>query len=79
MAGKLLKGNDVAEILNISKAFAYRMMNEGRIPTVRMGRCVRVRPEDLQVFIAESVTPEPFQLFPAKQVPLVQRNKSVYG
>jgi excisionase family DNA binding protein len=64
MINKLLKGNEVAEILNVSKAFAYRLMSEGRIPTVKLGRSVRVRPEDLQEFISESISQEPGQQFP---------------
>jgi excisionase family DNA binding protein len=51
---KLLRGEDVAEILSISKAFAYRLMAERRIPTVRIGRAVRVRPEDLELFTLEA-------------------------
>ncbi len=54
MISKLLRGEEVAEILNISKAFAYRLMAEGQIPTIKMGRAVRVRPEELDRFIQES-------------------------
>ena len=54
MVGKLLKGLEVAEILNVSKAFAYRMMAEGRIQTIKMGHSVRVRSEDLEKFLQES-------------------------
>jgi|GEM_PF-1795559 len=39
----LLKGNDVARMLNISRAFAYQLMRQGEIPTVRIGNAVRVR------------------------------------
>ena len=31
-------------------------MKTGDIPTVRFGRCVRVRPEDLEVFIEANIT-----------------------
>ena len=55
MVNMLLKGNDVAEKLNVSKAFAYRLMAIGEIPTVRLGRSVRVRPEDLEKFIEASI------------------------
>ncbi len=50
-AGKLLRAVDVAEILNISIPFAYKLMQIGMLPTVRMGRSVRVRGEDLIDFI----------------------------
>ncbi len=50
-AQRLLTGAEVADILNISKPYAYRLMQTGEVPVVRMGRCVRVRPEDLQRYI----------------------------
>ena len=51
-APQLLKANDVAEILQISRAKAYQLMQIGEIPTVRIGRSVRVLLTDLQEFIA---------------------------
>jgi excisionase family DNA binding protein len=55
---KLLKANDVAKLLNISKALAYRMMQIGTIRTVKIGKSRRVRPKDLDIFISENLTPE---------------------
>ena len=43
----LLKAKDVAEILKVSRAMAYNLMQRGEIPTVRTGKARRVRPEDL--------------------------------
>ena len=47
----LLKAKDVAEILKISRAMAYNLMQRGEIPTVRTGKARRVRPEDLITYI----------------------------
>ncbi|PWB53907.1 MAG: DNA-binding protein [Anaerolineales bacterium] len=47
----LLKAKDVAEILKISRAMAYTLMQRGEIPTVRIGKARRVRPEDLIKYI----------------------------
>ena len=47
----LLKANEVAEILKFSRAMAYNLMQRGEIPTVRIGKCRRVRPEDLIEYI----------------------------
>jgi excisionase family DNA binding protein len=47
----LLKATEVARILNISRALAYRLMQIGRIPVVRINRAVRVKPEDLDRYI----------------------------
>ena len=47
----LLKAKDVASILNVSLGFAYQLMKQGEIPTLRLGTAVRVRPEDLERYI----------------------------
>jgi len=51
MLEKLYRGSEVAAILCISKALAYRLLSEGAIPSVRFGRTVRCRKEDLETFI----------------------------
>lgn len=52
---KLLKGDDVARILNVSRTQAYRLMRES-LPVVRFGGAtVRVRLSDLEAFIADHV------------------------
>jgi excisionase family DNA binding protein len=56
MLNRLLRGNEVAQILNISRAYAYLLMKRGQIPAVRIGRSVRVRPEDLEKFIVENTS-----------------------
>ena len=53
----LLRGEDVARILNISRSFAFSLMKRGEIPTVRLGYAVRVRPEDLRLYIETCLTP----------------------
>ena len=58
----LLKTKDVAEILKISRAMAYNLMQRGEIPTVRIGKARRVRPEDLIKYI-ESITYKMNQYF----------------
>lgn len=47
----LLKAKEVAKILKISRAMAYTLMQRGEIPTVRIGKARRVRPEDLIKYI----------------------------
>lgn len=53
---RLLKAVQVAEILNVSKAFAYQLMQKGLIPTVKILGARRVRYEDLLKFIQESIS-----------------------
>ena len=59
MESRLLTGHEVARKLNISKSFAFLLMQRGAIPTVRLGRLVRVRPEDLDKFIEQSIEKKP--------------------
>jgi excisionase family DNA binding protein len=56
MTEKLLNGTQVAEILNISRAAAYNLMKRGHLTSVRFGRLVRVRPEDLEDFILSNLS-----------------------
>ena len=56
MNNQLLKAKDVSERLNISRSQAFSLMRNGELPTVRFGRLVRVRPEDLVAFIAKNLT-----------------------
>ena len=54
MQGKLLKVEEVAQILGISISFAYQLMREGRIRCVHVGRSRRVSRKDLEQFISEN-------------------------
>lgn len=48
---QLLKVEDIASILNISRSFAYQLVQTGQIPVVRLGKACRVRPQDLADYI----------------------------
>jgi excisionase family DNA binding protein len=50
----LLRPSEVAEVLKISKGLAYRLLQQGQIPTIRFNRTVRVRQADLEAFINRS-------------------------
>lgn len=70
-----LTGKEVAAILKISKALAYRLIAKGEIPSVRFGRTVRVKQESLDEFIQlNSSTQENDQ--PSQLSGKVQRAKS---
>jgi excisionase family DNA binding protein len=55
---KLFKGSEVARLLNVSRSFAYLIMQSGELPTVRLGRSVRVRPSDLRNYIMKNTVGE---------------------
>jgi excisionase family DNA binding protein len=52
----LLRAQEVAKRLNISRSQAFTLMRNGDLPTVHIGRLVRVRPEDLETFITQNIT-----------------------
>ena len=54
LQNRLLKADEVAKYLRLSKAGAYRLMYTGEIPVIRFGRSVRVREEDLDHFVLNS-------------------------
>jgi excisionase family DNA binding protein len=56
MESQVLKVQQLANALQISRALAYRLCLEGKIPSIRFGRTVRVRQEDLEKFIADNLT-----------------------
>ena len=52
---RLLKPSEVAQILNISKSFAYRLMRRGDLATIHLGRAIRVRPSDLEDYLQSRI------------------------
>ncbi len=58
---RLLTARDLAEVLNISKAFAYKLMQTGAIRTVFIGSTRRVRKADLEDFILQNTQPQQSQ------------------
>jgi excisionase family DNA binding protein len=51
---RLLRAADVAAILKISRAMAYRLMQNGDIPTIHVHNAVRVRASDLEDYIEKN-------------------------
>lgn len=47
----LLNAADIAALLRISKRFAYQLMANGVIPSIRIGRAVRVREADMAAYL----------------------------
>ena len=52
----LLTASDVARQLQISRALAYRLIADGKLPGIRFGRTVRVQEQDLISFIQQNTT-----------------------
>jgi excisionase family DNA binding protein len=50
----LLKINEVALQLRISRSFAYNLVMSGALPVIKIGKSRRVRPIDLEQFISSN-------------------------
>ncbi len=44
---RLLRAEEVADFLQVSLSFVYALIERGELPSIRLGRAVRVQPEDL--------------------------------
>jgi len=49
----LLRIEQVAERLSVSRSMAWKIIDDGQLRSMRIGRVVRVRPEDLDAYLAD--------------------------
>jgi excisionase family DNA binding protein len=50
---RLLRIENVAERLAVSRSMAWKLIDLGELRSVRIGRAVRVRPHDLEAYLAD--------------------------
>jgi len=48
----LLKPTEVAEVLRIGRSLVYEMLSTGELPSIRVGRCIRVNKASLDKWIS---------------------------
>ena len=51
MSTQLLEAKDVAQVLGVSVRAVYRLTEARRLASIKIGRKVRIHPEDLTAFI----------------------------
>lgn len=51
MSEQMLTVAEIAAELRVSKMTVYRLVNERQLPSVRVGRSVRVRRSDLDAYL----------------------------
>lgn len=56
-AGQLLKAPQVAAYLGCSVAQAYKLMQLGQVPTIRIGRSIRVPQKALTAWVDRNTRP----------------------
>jgi excisionase family DNA binding protein len=54
-AARLLRIEDVADRLTVSRSMAWKLVAGGELRSVRIGRSVRVRPVDLEAYVENAV------------------------
>ena len=54
-AGRLLRIEEVADHLAVSRSMAWKLVAYGQLRSVKIGRAVRVRPADLEAYIERAV------------------------
>jgi excisionase family DNA binding protein len=52
---RLMTVDEVARELSVGRTFVWELTAAGRLPTVRLGRLVRIRPEDLRRYVDQLV------------------------
>ena len=50
---RLLRIEAVAKRLSVSRSMAWKLIDSGVLRSVRIGRAVRVRPADLEAYLAD--------------------------
>ena len=48
---RLLTYEEAADYLSVGRTKIYDLVGRGELPAVKIGRCTRLRPEDLEEFI----------------------------
>ena len=55
---RLLKPQEAADRLTVSLSTLRRLIKDGRLPVVRVGHAIRIRPADLEAFVTPTATNE---------------------
>lgn len=55
---RLLKPQEAADRLTVSLSTLRRLIKSGRLPVVRVGHAIRIRPADLEEFLTPATTNE---------------------
>lgn len=53
MEKMLLKPSEVTKVLNIGRSLVYELIAQGQIPSIRLGRCIRVPSASLEKWIKD--------------------------
>lgn len=54
--GRLLRIEEIAQRLAVSRSMAWKLIAYGELRAIRIGRAVRVRPQDLEAYIAANAS-----------------------
>lgn len=69
MTNEMLTTLEVAEQLHVTPATVYRWAQSGTIPSTRIGRILRFRPEDIEALSSQGIIAQPEEQAPAENSP----------
>lgn len=58
-AKMLLTVEEAVELLGIGRTLGWRLVQEGKLPSVRLGRCVRVPRQELEAWVTRQAREGP--------------------
>jgi excisionase family DNA binding protein len=50
---KLMNAKDVAAVLKLSRSTVYKLVNSGKLPTIRIGGALRFSPSAIEAWIMQ--------------------------
>ena len=53
---RLLTVNEVADLLRVSRMTVYRLIKQGDVPALKVGRSYRLREQDIHSYLTERYT-----------------------
>lgn len=64
LAMRLLTVKETAELLRVKPQWVYKMARRGALPSLRLGRQIRIREESLETWLTERASEEVGSLSP---------------
>lgn len=55
----LLTVEEAVELLGIGRTLGWRLVQEGKLPSVRLGRCVRMPKQELEAWVSRQAREDP--------------------
>lgn len=75
----LLKACEVGQALGVGRSLVYQLISEGQIPSVRVGRCIRVPKSWLDRWVSDQQMKQASPVNDVEAQPFLGENNGVNG